>query len=174
MTAERPALGLRQASLSLTEYDPRWADLFAKEAALIAQALPDVPFDIDHIGSTSVPGLAAKPILDIAMRSTHEEQIATALTKLGYIDRGIRSGRLFIRLSDGDIRTNNLHLYHPDDAGCRDQIAFRDALRSDPKLRDQYAHLKQKLVDELGDQGRELYAGRKTEFVRAVIDAQNK
>ncbi|MFV1465894.1 MULTISPECIES: GrpB family protein [unclassified Phaeobacter] len=174
MTAERPALGLRQASLSLTEYDPRWAELFAKEAALIAQALPDVQFDIDHIGSTSVPGLTAKPILDIAMRSTHEEQIATALAKLGYIDRGTRSGRLFIRLRDGDIRTHNLHLYHPDDADCRDQIAFRDALRGNPKLRHQYEHLKQTLVEELGDQGRGSYAGRKTEFVRAVIDAQNK
>lgn len=174
MTAERPALGLRQASLSLVEYDPRWAELFAEEAALIAEALPDVSFDIDHIGSTSVPGLAAKPILDIAMRSAHEKQIATALTALGYIDRGIRSGRLFIRLRDADIRTHNLHLYHPDDTDCRDQIAFRDALRGDLKLRDQYAQLKQMLVKDLGDQGRGLYAGRKTEFVRAVIDAQNK
>ncbi|GLO68652.1 hypothetical protein MACH17_43840 [Phaeobacter inhibens] len=174
MTAERPAIGLRQASLSLTEYDPRWAELFAKEAALIAQALPDVPFDIDHIGSTSVPGLAAKPILDIAMRSTHEEQIATALTKLGYIDRGIRSGRLFIRLREGDIRTHNLHLYHPDDTDCRDQIAFRNALRKNPKLRDQYAGLKQMLVEELGDQGRGMYAGRKTEFVRGAIEAPNE
>lgn len=165
---------MRKGYASLTEYDPRWAELFAKEAALIAQALPDVQFDIDHIGSTSVPGLAAKPILDIAILSTHEEQIATALTKLGYIDRGIRSGRLFIRLRDGDIGTHNLHLYHPEDTDCRDQIVFRDALRGDPKLRHQYEHLKQMLVEELGDQGRGVYAGRKTEFVKDVIDAQNK
>ncbi|MEM9523382.1 MAG: GrpB family protein [Pseudomonadota bacterium] len=173
MTSENPALGLRQVSLALVEHDPRWAELFTDEAALIAQALPDVSFEIDHIGSTSVPGLTAKPILDIAMRSIHEEQIARALTSLGYIDRGIRSGRLFIRLRDGDVRTHNLHLYDPKDTDCLDQIAFRDALRANADLRDQYADLKEMLVEEFGDQGRRLYAGRKTEFIKAVIEAQN-
>lgn len=171
MNSEKPALGLRQASLGLVEYDSRWAELFQEEAALISQALPDVVFKIDHIGSTSVPGLVAKPILDIAIRSKDEVLIAEALCKLGYIDRGIRSGRLFIRLRDGDIRTHNLHLYQPDDVDCRDQIVFRNALRQDPCLRDKYAALKLQLAEELGDQGRGRYAGRKTDFVRAVINA---
>lgn len=138
---------------------------------MISKELPDVIFDINHIGSTSVPGLLAKPILDIAIRSNDEELIAAALIRLGYIDRGIRSGRLFIRLRDGDIRTHNLHLYQPDDVDCRDQITFRDALRSNSNLRDQYAALKQKLAKELGDQGRGQYAGRKTDFVSAAISA---
>ncbi|WP_132244935.1 GrpB family protein [Primorskyibacter sedentarius] len=171
MNSDMPALGLRQASLSLVRYDPRWAELFQEEAALISKELPDVIFDINHIGSTSVPGLLAKPILDIAIRSNDEELIAAALSRLGYIDRGIRSGRLFIRLRDGDIRTHNLHLYQPDDFDCRDQITFRDALRSNSNLRDQYAALKQKLAKELGDQGRGQYAGRKTDFVSAAISA---
>jgi GrpB-like predicted nucleotidyltransferase (UPF0157 family) len=80
---------------------------------------------------------------------------------------------LFIRLREGDIRTHNLHLYHPDDTDCRDQIAFRNALRRNPKLRDKYAGIKQMLVEELGDQGRGMYAGRKTEFVRGAIEAPN-
>ncbi|MEM9434406.1 MAG: GrpB family protein [Pseudomonadota bacterium] len=171
MTSDSPALGLRQASLSLVTYDIRWPELFAREAVLISQALPDVPFEIDHIGSTSVPGLAAKPILDIAMRSRHEDRIAPALVKLGYIDRGLRSGRLFIRLRDGNIRTHNLHLYHSNDTDCLDQIAFRDALRSNQALRDRYAALKQELVEELGDEGRAVYADRKTEFVKTAIEA---
>jgi GrpB-like predicted nucleotidyltransferase (UPF0157 family) len=171
MTFEKPALGLRQASLSLVEYDPRWAVLFQEEAALISRTLPDLVFGIDHIGSTSVPGLIAKPILDIAIRSNDEEQIASALTGLGYIDRGIRSGRLFIRLRDGDIRTHNLHLYQRDDVDYREQIAFRDALRLDHSLRDQYAALKLRLAEELGDQGRGQYAGRKSDFIRAAISA---
>ncbi len=171
MTLDKPALGLRQASLSLVEYDPRRAILFQEEAALISRALPSVVFDIDHIGSTSVPGLVAKPILDIAIRSNEEEQIAAALIRLGYIDRGIRSGRLFIRVRGGDIRTHNLHLYQPDDIDCRDQIAFRDALRLDHNVRDQYATLKQQLAEELGDQGRHQYSGRKTDFVKAAINA---
>jgi GrpB-like predicted nucleotidyltransferase (UPF0157 family) len=105
------ALGLRQATLSLREHDPRWADLFETEASLISEALAGVTFEIDHIGSTAVRGLQAKPILDIALRSTEENRIAAALVELGYVDRGIRSGRLFIRLREGDVRTHNLHLY---------------------------------------------------------------
>ncbi len=171
MNSDKPALGLRQATLSLVKYDPMWAKLFQKEAALISNELPDVVFDINHIGSTSVPGLVAKPILDIAIRSNNEELIAAALIRLGYVDRGVRSGRLFIRLQDGDIRTHNLHLYQPDDVDGRDQIKFRDALRADHNLRNQYAALKLQLAKELGDQGRGQYAGRKTDFVRVAIGA---
>jgi len=171
MIFDKPALGLRHASLDLVGHDPRWAELFQKEVALISQAVPDLNYDIDHIGSTSVPGLIAKPILDIAIRSNDEKQIAAALIRLGYIDRGVRSGRLFVRLRDGDIRTHNLHLYPPDDVDCRDQIAFRDVLRRNRSLRDQYATLKQRLVGELGDHGRRQYADQKTDFVRAAISA---
>lgn len=126
-------------------------------------------FEIDHIGSTAVPGLQAKPILDIALRSTEENRIAAALVELGYVDRGIRSGRLFIRLREGDVRTHNLHLYHPNDPDCLDQITFRNALRSDQNLRAQYVALKQDLVKNLGDTGRGQYADGKTDFVKSVL-----
>lgn len=169
MTSTNTALGLRQATLSLREYDPRWAYLFETEASLISEALPGVTFEIDHIGSTAVPGLQAKPILDIALRSTEEAQIAAALVKLGYIDRGIRSGRLFIRLRDDDVRTHNLHFYQPDDPDYMDQVTFRDALRSDPKLRAQYVALKRNLVESLGDKGRGQYADGKADFVKSVL-----
>ncbi|WP_299621458.1 GrpB family protein [uncultured Tateyamaria sp.] len=164
-----PPLGLRQTALALTPYDPRWAALFEQEAARIRQVLAGLVFHIDHIGSTAVPGLQAKPIMDIAVRCDAQEDVANALTGIGYIDRGMRSGRLFIRLRDGDVRTHNLHLYQTDDADCRDQIAFRDALRSDPDLRDSYAKLKQQLVTNLGDAGRGHYAEGKTHFVRSVL-----
>lgn len=163
------ALGLRQATLSLRAYDPRWATLFEIEASLISDALAGLTFKIDHIGSTAVPGLKAKPILDIAMRSSEETRIAAALVGLGYIDRGNRSGRLFIRLRDGDVRTHNLHLYQPNDHQCIDQLTFRDALRAEPELRAQYEALKQGLVEKLGDKGRSQYADEKTDFINAVI-----
>jgi GrpB-like predicted nucleotidyltransferase (UPF0157 family) len=171
MTAEPASLGLRQATLALAPHDPAWADAFDAEAARIRAALPDVAFEIDHIGSTAVPGLPAKPILDIAMRagSDDEPRIADGLLALGYIDRGHRSGRLFIRLRSSDMRTHNLHLYRPDDPDCRDQIAFRDALRADPDLRRRYTALKQDLVSRLGDAGRRRYADEKTDFVRTAI-----
>ena len=170
MNEDSVSLGLRQATLQLTSHDPAWSSAFTAEAARIRAALPDLTFKIDHIGSTAVPGLPAKAILDIAMRAEARDwdHIAEALIGLGYIDRGIRSGRLFVRLRDGDVRTHNLHLYSPQDHDCRDQIAFRDALRTDPDLRDQYARLKQGLVDRLGNAGRGSYADGKTDFVRAA------
>lgn len=171
MTGDPASLGLRQATLALVPHDPAWAASFEAEAARIRAALTDVAFEIDHIGSTAVPGLPAKPILDIAMRAADadEDQVAEALVGIGYIDRGIRSGRLFVRLRDGDVRTHNLHLYRPDDPDCRDQIAFRNALRADPDLCDRYAALKRDLVEHLGDGGRSRYADGKTDFVRTVI-----
>jgi GrpB-like predicted nucleotidyltransferase (UPF0157 family) len=171
MTDASEGLGLRQRTLALAPYNPAWADAFQAEALRIKAALPGVSFEIDHIGSTAVPGLAAKPILDIAMRSGAdvETQVADALVGLGYVDRGTRSGRLFIRLRDGEVRTHNLHLYGPDDMDCHEQIAFRDALRADPDLRLRYEALKRDLVDLLGDAGRGSYAEGKTDFVRASI-----
>ena len=171
MTDDPASLGLRQTKLALAPYDPAWAEAFEREAARIRLALPDTDVEIDHIGSTAVPGLPAKPILDIAMRASarDERRVAEALAGLGYVDRGIRSGRLFIRLHDGDLRTHNLHLYHPGDPDCRDQIAFRDRLRDDEGLRHRYAALKEDLVRQLGDAGRGRYSDGKSDFVKAAI-----
>lgn len=170
MNEASTSLGLRQATLALAPHDPVWTRVFNMEAARIRAELPDVAFEIDHIGSTAVPELPAKAILDIAMRAAEqdEDRIAVVLVGLGYIDRGIRSGRLFIRLRDGDIRTHNLHLYRPEEPDHGEQIAFRDALRADPNLRDRYAQLKRELVDRFGDAGRRNYTEGKTDFVRAV------
>lgn len=170
MTEGSELIGLRHGTLAIVPHNPAWAGLFEDECARIHAALPETRLAIDHIGSTAVPGLPAKPILDIAVRAepSDEDRIATALVGLGYVDRGIRSGRLFIRLRGTDIRTHNLHLYPPDDADCRDQLVFRDALRRDPQLRQRYATLKHDLMDQLGG-ARIGYAERKTDFVRAVL-----
>lgn len=162
-------LGLRHGTLALAEYDPIWAERFKEEAALISNALDGVNFQIDHIGSTAVPGLSAKAILDIAVQAEEEAEVASALVGLGYIDRGVRSGRLFIRLREGDIRTHNLHLYRPNDPECLAQIAFRDRLRRNSKLRDAYASLKRKLARDLGNSSRREYTEEKTHFIRSVL-----
>ncbi len=172
MREDAEPIGLRQGTLAIMPYDPAWAGLFEEECARIRAALPELELTVDHIGSTAVPGLSAKPILDIAVRALpiHENRIAAELVRLDYIDRGIRSGRLFIRLRGTDIRTHNLHLYAPEDPDCRDQLLFRDALRQDAQLCRRYASLKHDLVDELGG-ARAGYADGKTDFVRAVLSS---
>jgi GrpB-like predicted nucleotidyltransferase (UPF0157 family) len=164
-------LGLAQGQLALAPHSSAWADEFAAEAKRIHAAIPGTAFAIDHIGSTAVPGLPAKPILDLAVcvSLSDEDIVAESLCGLGYSDRGLRSGRLFVRCDAQGARTHNLHLYLDGDAEHREQIAFRDALRADPNLRDAYAALKQELVAKLGAAGRERYADAKAAFIKAAI-----
>ncbi|MBQ2261386.1 MAG: GrpB family protein [Loktanella sp.] len=161
-------LGLRDGTLRLLPYQKEWPDLYRQEATRIRQAIASqATVDIHHIGSTSVMGLAAKPILDIALvaKPEDEELVANALVSLGYTDRGERSGRLFI-LEDGkNVRTHNLHLYAPGDQLMNEQIAFRNALRRDPKAREQYVLLKMSLLDG----ARKDYAPGKTSFVVSLL-----
>ena len=163
-------IGLRQGTLRLAESDPGWPAAFAEEAGRIARALSGLDHRIEHIGSTSVPGLAAKPILDIAMcaASVDHAEIAARLVGLGYIDRGERDGRLFIRLRDGDIRTHNLHLHRDGDAAWTRHVAFRDRLRADADLRAAYAALKAEIVRRSGGR-RAGYAEAKGPFVEAAL-----
>lgn len=155
--------------MRLVPHSTDWGPLFATERATTAAAAQGLAAEIKHIGSTAVPGLLAKPILDIgiAARAENHNRIAAALTALGYVDRGERGGRLFIR-QDGNVRTPNLHLYSPDDPEWHDHLAFRDALRADAAVRDAYARLKLDIIARLAGQ-RLGYAEAKTEFIRFVM-----
>ena len=84
-------LGLRDGTLRLMPYRPEWPELYKQEAARIERFVPsDLDIQIHHIGSTSVEGLAAKPILDIALVAKKEDEprVADTLEALGYADRG--------------------------------------------------------------------------------------
>jgi GrpB-like predicted nucleotidyltransferase (UPF0157 family) len=169
MSAQKACLGLEQGALRLLPHSAHWAALFAAERAAIAAAVLGFAAEIEHIGSTAVPGLPAKPILDIGLAAPAEshDRIAVALIALGYLDRGQRGGHLFIR-HRGDVRTHNLHLYPPGDPEWHDHLAFRDALRADAALRDAYTRLKLDIIAQLKGQ-RLGYAEAKTEFIRPVL-----
>jgi GrpB-like predicted nucleotidyltransferase (UPF0157 family) len=124
---------------------------------------------IEHIGSTSVPDLCAKPIVDIlvGLRELEltDEQIA-AMTELGYEYLGEYglTGRLFFR--KGDPRTHNVHVVKHGGEHWERQLVFRDALRSDPEERRRYDAFKRRLAAE--GHSREAYTELKTPFIRAV------
>jgi GrpB-like predicted nucleotidyltransferase (UPF0157 family) len=172
MADETTALGLVEGELTLTSHDETWAEAFLIEAKRIKEAVSGIALTIDHVGSTSVPGLPAKPILDLALSAARDDEckIASSLASLGYADLGIRSGRLFVRRDATGARTHNLHLYQVGDPLLRDQIAFRDSLRSNTDLRAAYAALKQALVTRLGNAGRAQYADAKSNFIKAALD----
>ena len=168
------SLGLESGVVRVVDYDPAWPGLFDAEAAGIADAvarrgLP--PLLLEHIGSTAIPGLRAKPILDVL--AAHRDDIPAAvyvdvMIAVGYIHRGDRGlpGREFFRR--GDPRSHHVHLTAVGGTHCRDYLAFRDALRRSPALAAEYAALKSALAAR-HPRDRERYIEGKTAFVRRIL-----
>lgn len=162
------------------DYDPCWLNEFEREAAVLAEAL--APWlvggraGIQHVGSTSVPGLAAKPIIDM-MAAVHDLEGAkgaiAVLESLSYTLTPHRPATLhFDKQGDPLVwdHTHALHLYPPGHPLERERLTFRDALRVDAELRARYERLKRELAREHpGD--REAYGRGKTEFCLVVMRA---
>jgi GrpB-like predicted nucleotidyltransferase (UPF0157 family) len=155
----------------LAEHDPAWSDQFKRAAALIIAATDIAEERVQHVGSTSVPDLVAKPILDInvgILPSDDIEVVVARLVDLGYIDRGEGDGgigRLLVWESAPDVRTTHLHLQPFDSKWWRGDLTFRNALRADPELRRRYGRLKSSLAHQFSDD-RRAYRHAKNEFFR--------
>lgn len=139
--------------ITVVEYDSLWGKKYEEESSLIKDILADNCIAIYHIGSTSVPGLAAKPIIDImvAVRSLEKvDCVADAFSKIGYEylgEFGI-SGRRYLR-KGGDERTHQLHIFQMDDwSNIGRHLAFRNYMRTHEKERTEYAKLKIELAQK--------------------------
>jgi len=158
--------------IEVVDYDPAWPARYDAEAARLREALGDVAVRIEHVGSTSVPGLAAKPVIDIQLSVASfepEERFAAPLRRLGYEqypDPATPEHRIFTLPKGGGPRQVNLHVCEVGSEWERRHPAFRDRLRGDPVARDEYAALKRRLALEHGNDV-ESYADAKGEFIRA-------
>lgn len=167
----RSAIGLRRGTVAVRPYDPRWPIEFASEAALLAELLGPA-IQIEHVGSTAVPNLAAKPLIDIAVGFEDREALDEArhrLREAGYDDRGDFGARGGVIVGKGpeDGRTHLLHLVEVGDPQWQRYLDFRDALRKDDALRDEYASLKQKLAKTYW-LDRDTYLSGKQPFIERV------
>lgn len=167
------SLGLESGTVRLAPYDPKWPSLFAAEADRLGKlfAAAGLPVLLEHTGSTGVPGLAAKPILDILggyPQAANVPAYITVLTSAGYVHRGEQEipGREFFRR--GSPRAYHLHLTAIDSRFWRDHLTFRDRLRADDALRDAYANLKRGLAARF-PRYREAYIAAKGSFVNEVL-----
>jgi GrpB-like predicted nucleotidyltransferase (UPF0157 family) len=155
--------------------DSAWPALFTHEAGLIRAALPlDVEHVIEHFGSTAVPGLAAKPIIDILVVVPDRKrwaELTRPIEELGYAlwrDNPAVDQQLYVkRLQEPAAqRTHHVHVRVPADAAR--ELRFRDLLVADSELRIRYAELKRKLAD-LHRYDREAYTNGKTHFIEAAL-----
>ncbi|MFG1778111.1 GrpB family protein [Micromonospora sp. NPDC049048] len=172
---------MKGTPVTLSPYDPQWAVLFEQERVSLETALAQwLVGPVEHIGSTSVPGLAAKPIIDMMAPVGSLPEAAAAIeivTALGY-RKGIhrpKEAHYFFKPETDNWweRTHQLHLTEPTSLLWRRRIAFRDALRCRADYRSRYERLKRDLAQA---HGADLmaYARDKDDFVNEVLGVRDK
>lgn len=153
------------------DYDPDWPGLFQSLRRRIADVLGDMAAAIEHVGSTAVPGLAAKPIIDIDVLLVSESMLSTAierLASLGYIHRGnlgIPEREAFFAPANN--APHHLYVCPPGSAEFRRHVAFRDYLRAHPRDAKIYGDLKIALAQRFRED-RVAYNNAKSEFVEEL------
>jgi GrpB-like predicted nucleotidyltransferase (UPF0157 family) len=155
-----------RSMIEILPYETRWPDEFRQIAAALRSGLGELALRIDHIGSTSVPGLAAKDVIDIQITvAAFDEQLHTAMTALGYTqpESLVRDHiplndprpeseweKWYFRPPPGQRRTNT-HVRVQGRANQRYALLFRDYLRTHPAMAAAYAELKRRLAQYLAD-----------------------
>jgi GrpB-like predicted nucleotidyltransferase (UPF0157 family) len=179
VVAEKPTeIGLTRGAVRLVPHHREWSALFVQEAARIRQALADKTVWIEHVGSTAVAGLIAKPILDIIVAVEDASNAAEAVRRLegiGYefIPEDPVEDRLFLVRGSPDARQIHLSLAEPSSSCWRDHVLFRDCLRAQPRAMAAYAALKGALAAR-HPEDRAAYTVGKAAFIHQVIAASNR
>ena len=157
--------------IEIAPYDSGWPGRFQVERARVMAALGDLAVDIEHSGSTAVPGMAAKPIIDILVGVAdfkEAPETVSPLEGIGYTYFGeLKPGWLFFRTDHPHDR--HLHVVERGGINWWSQLAFRDALRADPNLVTDYERVKTDLAARFAE-NRAGYTEGKTEFVNSVLD----
>ena len=162
-------------AVELAEPNPLWAAEFSATKHLLLPCFTVTPRLIEHMGSTSVPGLVAKPIIDIIVLVDALETVRpdiAALEAIGFVHRvdyADATKLVFMKRAADGRRTHHLHV-HEDAEEVRRHVLFRDLLRSDPQVRAAYAALKLELAARYRDD-RMAYSRHKTGFIDEQIAA---
>jgi GrpB-like predicted nucleotidyltransferase (UPF0157 family) len=165
---------LRPDPVFIVDYQPLWPQMFAEECEALAGALERAGATvnaIEHVGSTAVPGLASKPIIDVMIGVRDVASWVPCITPvvgLGYECLGEYGIPERIYFRKGEPRTHHIHLVVHDGEFWRRHIAFRDILRRRPDLVEQYARLKRGVAVEHGTD-RVGYTEAKSPFIKAVL-----
>ena len=164
--------------VEIVDYDPRWPDLFAAEAGVLRNTLPSHAFvAIEHAGSTAIPGVAAKPIIDIFVAvpsiADAKRTLIEPIKAIGYVywqDNPSPERMFFVKGMPpfGARRTHHVHLCEPSSDHWSRPLLFRDYLRQHPDQARAYVALKYNLAERFRDD-REGYTAAKEAFVLGIV-----
>lgn len=166
---------MEHALVFIVPYDPFWPEQYENEKELILRDIGSYLVSIEHMGSTAVPGLAAKPVIDIliGVRSLKDApRFIPPLVNRGYeyipeYETTFPERRYLHRIVEGQ-HTHHLHIVEPDTDFYHVQLAFRDFMRTHPDACEEYADLKLRLADEYRND-RMAYTDAKAEFIQGIL-----
>lgn len=160
----------------LSPYNPKWPNLFAEAQKEVQDAMGSVAVKIVHIGSTAIPNICAKPVIDIMVGVRQLEDIDAhileKLANLGYVyikkyEKEMPYRRFFQRDNAAGVRTHHIHLVGMQSDFWQKHLLFRDYLRAYPEEAKRYEQLKQDLAKKFTDTNE--YAKAKTEFCKEIL-----
>lgn len=171
-------IGLEKGTVRLTPYSVEWPLLFEKEKEALIECLGDLIIDIQHVGSTAIEGLEAKPIIDILISIKKLDEgfkCIEPLKKLGYEFKGSlgKSNRFFFSKGDEKIKTHHVHIVEWGDSNWENLILFRDYLRNHPRVKEDYEKLKKDLANSY-EADRAGYTTNKVDFILKIVEQAKK
>ena len=171
-------IGLKRGIVKLSDYQEGWISLYKSEHRKLKSALNDLVSEIQHIGSTSVPGLCAKPIIDIMIGVKTLEnyvELIDILKIIGYEFRECASepDRKFFLKRNNDVSTHHLHIVKIDTEEWTKHIIFRNYLIDHKETADKYGCLKLELARKFPED-RNNYIVAKSKFINMIIDEAKK
>jgi GrpB-like predicted nucleotidyltransferase (UPF0157 family) len=161
-------------TIVVVEYDPGWPEAFERLRSRVWAVVNDIALSVEHVGSTSVPGLAAKPIIDISVVVREEPDVPAAISRLaplGYVHRGNLGidGREAFDSPEG-LPMHNLYLCPSDSPALANHLAVRDYLRAHPEVATEYGELKKRLAKEFPEDI-DSYVDGKTDMLLSILRA---
>lgn len=170
-------LGLNRKSVELVAHQKEWKTLYEQEEKLLRFAIGEIVIAIEHIGSTAIPSIVAKPIIDVIIGVkdlADVEKYLLSLAAIGYEDRGESGipGRRYFRKGTEAISTHHLSVVEYGGDIWRRHLLFRDYLRDHKEAARRYDELKKDLAIKFKND-REAYTNGKGEFVEEILQAAN-
>ncbi len=168
-------LDQHKRNFELVPYQSDWIDLFDQEADLLKSVLGEKALRIEHIGSTSIPGMAAKSIIDIMVAVPsliRSSELILGLDSIGYIYRPndtVPERLFFAKESFPEFRTHHLNLTKPESMFWKNQLLFRDCLRENDQLASEYIQLKNRFAEYYA-RTKHIDVEWKSEFVAKVLE----